>query len=64
MRIAIAATTQALDAQVERHAARAPYYVLLDTKQDLYEVNSATAFVQIWKQTVLPVKKGLVPWQT
>jgi predicted Fe-Mo cluster-binding NifX family protein len=38
MKIAIAATTQALDAQVERHAARAPYYVLLDTKRDLYEV--------------------------
>lgn len=38
MRIAIAATTQTLDAQVERRAARAPFYVLLDTKQDLYEV--------------------------
>jgi len=38
MKIAIAATTQAINAQVERHAARAPYYVLLDTKRDLYEV--------------------------
>jgi predicted Fe-Mo cluster-binding NifX family protein len=38
MKIAIAAPSQALDAQVERHAARAPYYLLLDTERDLYEV--------------------------
>ena len=38
MKIAIAATTQALDGQVEMHAARAPYYLLLDTERDLYEV--------------------------
>lgn len=38
MKIAIAASSQALDVQVERHAARAAYYVLLDTKRDLYEV--------------------------
>lgn len=38
MKIAIAAATQAIDSQVERHAARAPNYVLLDTKRDLYEV--------------------------
>lgn len=38
MKIAIATLSQALDAQVEKHAARAAYYVLLDTKRDLYEV--------------------------
>lgn len=38
MKIAIATTTQALDAQVAMHAARAPYYVLFDTKRDIYEV--------------------------
>lgn len=38
MKIAIATTTQALDAQVEKHAARAPYYLLLDTEHDSYEV--------------------------
>lgn len=38
MKIAIAVSTQALDEQVEKHAARAPFYVLLDTKRDLYEV--------------------------
>lgn len=40
MKIAIAATTQALDAQVSKHAARAPYYLLLDTERDLYEVSA------------------------
>jgi predicted Fe-Mo cluster-binding NifX family protein len=38
MKIAIAATTQVINAQVEMHAARAPYYLLLDTERDLYEV--------------------------
>lgn len=38
MKIAIAAATQTLNAQVVMHAARAPYYLLLDTKRDLYEV--------------------------
>ena len=38
MKIAIAVASQALDAQVEKHAARSPYYVLLDTTRDLYEV--------------------------
>lgn len=38
MKVAIAATSQALDAQVAMHAARAPYYLLLDTERDSYEV--------------------------
>lgn len=40
MKIAIASTTQAPDAQVAMHAARAPYYLILDTEGDLYEVFS------------------------